>query len=88
MINWRVRFKNPVFIFQLILALLLPILAYMGLTFQDISTWPKLGVILLNAIKNPYVFGLIVVSLWNAINDPTTKGISDSEKAKGYNDPK
>lgn len=88
MINWKVRFKNPVFIFQLILALLLPILAYMGLTFKDITTWPKLGSILFNAIKNPYVFGLIVVSLWNAINDPTTKGIGDSVRAKGYSEPK
>jgi phi LC3 family holin len=88
MINWKVRFKNPVFIFQLILALFLPILAYMGITFKDVTTWPKLGGILLSAIKNPYVFGLIVVSIWHAVNDPTTKGIGDSVKAMQYNEPK
>lgn len=27
--------------------------------------------------KNPYVLGLIFVSLWNNIINPTTKGIGD-----------
>ena len=86
--NLKVRFKNPVFIAQLILAILTPILAYAGLTVQDLTSWQALGEILLGAISNPYVLGLIVVSVWNALNDPTTAGITDSAQALTYNKPK
>ena len=85
--NWKIRFKNPVFIVQLILAILTPILAYAGLTFQDLTSWSVLGDILLGAIKNPYVIGLIVVSVWNALNDPTTSGLTDSKRAMTYDKP-
>jgi len=86
--NLKVRFKNPVFIVQLILAILTPILAYAGLTVQDLTSWQALGEILLGAIRNPYVLGLIVVSVWNALNDPTTAGITDSAQALTYDKPK
>ena len=86
--NLKVRFKNPVFIAQLILAIFTPILAYAGLTFQDLTSWPALWQILIGAIKNPYVLGLIVVSVWNALNDPTTAGLTDSAQAMTYEKPK
>ena len=86
--NLKVRFKNPVFIAQLILAILTPILAYAGLTVQYLTSWQALGEILLGAIRNPYVLGLIVVSVWNALNDPTTAGITDSAQALTYDKPK
>ena len=86
--NLKVRFKNPVFIAQLILAILTPILVYAGLTVQDLTSWQALGEILLGAIRNPYVLGLIVVSVWNALNDPTTAGITDSAQALTYDKPK
>ena len=86
--NLKVRFKNPVFIAQLTLAILTPILAYAGLTVQDLTSWQALGEILLGAISNPYVLGLIVVSVWNALNDPTTAGITDSAQALTYDKPK
>ncbi len=86
--NFKVRFKNPVFIVQLILSILTPVLAYAGLTFQDLTSWQTLGNILLEAIRNPYVLGLVVVSIWNALNDPTTAGITDSAQAMTYNKPK
>jgi len=86
--NFKVRFKNPVFIAQFILAILTPILAYAGLTLQDLTSWQALGEILIGAIKNPYVLGLIAVSLWNAFNDPTTAGVTDSVQALTYEKPK
>ena len=86
-INLKVRLKNPVFIAQIILAILTPILAYAGLTMQDITTWKALGDLIMNALSNPYVLGLVGVSVWNAINDPTTKGIGDSANALLYNKP-
>ena len=88
MINLKVRLKNPVFIAQIVLAVLTPILAYAGLTAQDLTTWPALGSLLLGAVLNPYVLALVVVSVWNAVNDPTTSGLSDSQTAMTYEEPK
>ena len=85
--NWLVRLKKPVFIAQIILAILTPVLAYAGLTAQDLTTWGALGRLLLEAISNPYVLSLVVVSVWNAINDPTTSGVKDSKRALEYNEP-
>lgn len=87
MINIKVRFRNPVFIAQLILAVLTPILAYAGLTMQDLTTWKALGDLLLSAVKNPYVLSLVVVSVFNAVTDPTTVGVKDSDRALTYDYP-
>ena len=83
-INWKIRFKNPIFIAQIALAIITPILAYAGLTAQDITTWAKLGELLAGAISNPYVLSLVLVSVWNAVNDPTTIGVLDSDRALTY----
>ncbi|OIJ12646.1 phage holin [Anaerobacillus alkalilacustris] len=87
-VNWKVRFKNPHFVVQVILAVLVPILAYMGLSLEDLTTWNILGNVIIEAIKNPYVLGLVAVSTYNAINDPTTKGFSDSLQALTYTEPR
>lgn len=87
MINFKVRFKNPVFIAQLVLAIFTPVLAYMGLTFQDLTSWSAIQDVIFKAIQNPYVLALVVVSVWNAVNDPTTKGVGDSRRALGYDEP-
>lgn len=87
MVNFKVRFKNPVFIAQFILAILTPVLAYAGLTAADLTTWKTLGDLILGAISNPYVLSLVVVSVWNAINDPTTPGVADSDRAQTYTVP-
>lgn len=85
--NWKVRVKNPVFWAQIVLSILTTILAYAGLTAEEITTWAKLGELLLGAISNPYVLALVVVAIWNTVTDPTTKGITDSERAKSYDKP-
>ena len=85
--NIKVRVKNPVFWVQILLSILTPILAYAGLTAQDLTTWDKLGEVLIMALSNPYVLGLVALSVWNALNDPTTKGITDSKRAMGYEKP-
>ena len=86
--NFKVRLKNPVFIAQMILALLTPVFAYAGLTARDMTTWGALGNLLLEAVRNPYVLALAAVSVWNALNDPTTAGIGDSSLAMTYARPK
>ena len=87
-INWKVRFKNPVFIANLLMAILLPILTYLGLSWNDMTTWAALGNVFVEAVKNPVVVVSVIVSVWNAINDPTTAGLSDSQNAMTYEEPK
>lgn len=82
--NWKIRIKNPVWWVQIILAILTPILAYAGLSAQDLTTWNTLGTVILDALKNPYVLSLVAVSVWNACNDPTSSGVTDSTLVKSY----
>lgn len=86
-INWQVRFNNPVWWGQVCIAIISPILAYYGLSFKDLTSWGAVFDVFLAAIKNPYILGLIVVNVFNTINDPTTKGLSDSFRAMAYETP-
>ena len=87
-INWKVRLRNPVFWANLAAAVVLPILAYLGLNWQDMTTWGALGSALLEAVKNPVIVVSVLVSVWNLLVDPTTKGVSDSTQALAYTEPK
>lgn len=87
-VNWRVRFKNPTFIFQMVLAVLTPILAYLGMSFAEVTTWGTLGELIAQAYSNPYLLSLVLISVYNAVTDPTVKGLSDSKQALGYERPK
>lgn len=87
-INWKVRIKNPVFWAQVAVAIVAPILAYLGLSWSDMTTWAALGSIFVKAISNPVVIVSVLVSVWNLITDPTTKGLSDSAQALTYKEPK
>ncbi|MHA6261170.1 phage holin [Sporosarcina sp. CAU 1771] len=87
-INWKVRFRNPTFWFQIFLAVAVPIGAYFGITGSDITTWGILFSVIMDALSNPYVVGMIFVSVFNAINDPVVKGLSDSKQALQYKRPK
>lgn len=82
--NWTVRLKNPLFWAQILLSILTPVLAYAGLTAQDLTTWAKLGELIRMALSNPYVLSLVTISVFNTVTDPTTKGVTDSDRAKGY----
>lgn len=85
--NIKVRIKNPVFWFQIALTIITTATAYLGITGQDITTWPALGNVLLQIVSNPYMLVLVIVSIWNAVNDPTTPGIKDSTRALTYTKP-
>lgn len=88
MINWKVRFNNwnwvASFISQLllILELILAGLNSIGVTHIQLT----------DAIKN-YILTLanavfILLSMLGIIQDPTTKGYSDSQQALKYEKPK
>ena len=86
-INWTVRFKNLVFWAELVAAFLLPILTHLGMNWEDITTWATLGGMILDAVQNPVIVVAVAVSVWNALNDPTTKGVGDSARAMTYTEP-
>ncbi len=89
-INWKVRFnrKNILFLSQVLLSVLVPILTYFGMQFSDFTSWQIVRDTLFQAVSNPYVIIMSLVSLFNAITDPTTQGISDSQQAQSYRSPK
>jgi phi LC3 family holin len=87
-INFTVRFKNPQFWINLAVSVFGIILAYFGLNFSELTTWSSIGHILIESVKNPVVVFAILACIWNALNDPTTKGLSDSKQALTYSEPK
>lgn len=86
-LNLKVRLKNPAFWVQIALAVVAPVMAYFGLTGADMTTWTMVWQTLLNAVANPYVCMLVLVSVYNALQDPTTPGIGDSARALTYSKP-
>lgn len=89
-INWKVRFSkdNILFIAQVVISVVIPILTYFGLQASDLTTWAKVWDTLIAAVSNPYVVIMALVSFFNAVTDPTTKGIGDSTTALSYTEPK
>lgn len=87
-INWKVRFANPEFYKQLVMAVFVPLLAYYGMNWADLTTWVSIWNLFVEAVQNPVVVLSVVVSVYNAIIDPTTKGIGDSAQALTYTEPK
>ena len=89
-INWKVRFNkdNILFVVRFVGALTIPVLAYLGLELKDLTSWDMLLEVLVNFVSNPYLVILTVINALNMTIDPTTKGITDSEKALNYTEPK
>lgn len=89
-INWKVRFNkdNMLFVVRFVGALTIPVLAYLGLELKDLTSWEMLLDVLVNFVSNPYLVILTVINALNMTIDPTTKGITDSEKALQYTEPK
>lgn len=87
-INWTVRMRNPLWWAEVIASIVLPLIVGVGFAWEDMTSWQTLGSVLLRAIQNPVVVVSMIVSLWNAINDPTTAGVGDSAEALTYEVPK
>ena len=89
-INWRVRAKNPQFWIGLAGVIASPVLAYLGVGYEDLTTWQSVGDVLGRFVENPYLIGTVcmaVLSFLGVLTDPTTKGIRDSPRAMGYDAP-
>ena len=83
-INWKIRLQNKMFWVQVYLSVFAPILAYAGITEQDLTTWKALGDLITMAISNPFVLFSALIGIFNALVDNTTPGISDSSRALNY----
>ncbi|MGG1674498.1 phage holin [Neobacillus sp. NRS-1170] len=87
MINWKVRFRNKnwviAFISQLMIVaqLVLAGLNSLGITdFQLTDAIQNSILTLVNVI-------FVILSMLGLVQDPTTKGFGDSERAMNYKDP-
>lgn len=82
-INWKVRIANKSFWVALIPALLV-LIQMAAAIFGYKLDLGELGNNLLNFINALFM----VLSILGIVNDPTTKGISDSDLAMTYTTPK
>lgn len=87
MINWKVRLRNPIWWVEVLAAVLLPMLAAVGLGWRDLTSWKALGDVLKTAVESPATVAAVLVSLWNTVTDPTTAGWGDSQRAMTYMKP-
>ena len=79
-VNWKVRFKNKVWLASFISVIVTFVFSMLGL-FEIASPVTENQVMrVINAV-------LMFLSLTGVLIDPTTEGISDSERAMGYNEP-
>ncbi|WP_442599693.1 phage holin [Neobacillus sp. D3-1R] len=87
MINWKVRFKNKGWLltfvsqFMILAQVLLTLLNTLGITDYQITDQIKSEVLtVINSV-------LVLLTMMGVIQDPTTKGYGDSERALGYKEP-
>lgn len=83
MVNWMVRFKNKTFWISFIPAVLLLIQVAAELFGFQLNL-SGLGDKLLEVVNALFA----VLMLLGVVNDPTTKGIADSQRAMTYQEPK
>ena len=77
-INWTIRKQNPMFYIQILLSVFVPVLAYLGINWSDVTTWGTFFQVIIAAISNPYCLSIVAVSLFNTIVDTSSLGMSDS----------
>lgn len=88
MINWKVRFKNRkwvlAFIAQLLIVAQMVLAGLNSLGITDFQLTDAIQQSILNFVNTVF----ILLSMMGIIQDPTTKGMRDSERAMTYKDPK
>ena len=77
-INWTIRKQNPMFYIQLSLSVFVPVLAYLGINWSDVTTWNTFFQVIVSAVSNPYCLSIVAVSLFNTVVDTSSPGINDS----------
>jgi phi LC3 family holin len=87
MINWKVRFKNKSWVMAFVAQLLIVAQMFLGglnaLGITDFQLSDAIQQSILTFINAVF----ILLSMMGLVQDPTTKGMSDSERAKSYKEP-
>lgn len=83
MINWKVRIKNKAFWLAMIPAVLL-LIQQIGAIFGFNFDFGELG----NQLKEVVNTAFFILALLGIVTDPTTSGVSDSDRAMTYDEPK
>lgn len=89
-INLTARFnkKNLQFISRFALAVFVPVLAYFGLSFEQLNSWPVVWDVFVQAISNPYVVILTIVNGINVVFDSTHSQLRDTDLVLERTNPK
>lgn len=86
MINWKVRFKNKRFVLTFVAGLLV-LVKQLATIFGYELHIEHLSNNVNNVIDTVFTL-LTALGVAGIVNDPTTKGFSDSEQALSYKEPK
>lgn len=79
-INWKVRFKQKVFLTSFISLIV-------SFVYSMLALFDVFPAITKNQVLEFVNQGLALLGLLGVIVDPTTAGISDSERAMSYDEP-
>lgn len=82
-INIPVRFRNPWFW----VGLLSVILTAVGVDPQSFTSWEAVWNGIISTLNNPVQLGAVVVAVLGVFIDPTTSGLTDSDRAMEYDKP-
>ena len=82
-LNYEVRIKNPWFWVGLISVALTAI----GVDPQTFTSWQSVLNGILSVLSNPVQLGTFLLSILSVFIDPTTNGLSDSNRALQYKKP-
>lgn len=80
MINWKVRFKNAAFVSALLGFIV-------STVFQLLTMFEIAPSITEDSVMRLVAACVQVLTLMGVLIDPTTKGVSDSERAMNYEEP-
>lgn len=80
MINWKVRFKNKVWLGSFLSLII-------GFIYNMLALFDVFPPVTQNIVVNIVNQVLTFLGLIGVIVDPTTAGIGDSERAMGYEEP-
>ncbi len=79
-INWKVRFKNKVWLTAFITFVV-------SAAYQLLAMFEVAPVLTQDAVLQAVAAILQLLSLLGVVVDPTTKGLGDSARALGYDEP-
>lgn len=87
-INWLVRFRNPVwvgaFISQVFIVIQIILVGLNGIGVTDFQLTKEVEGWILTLVNAIFV----VLASLGVVQDPTVKGVSDSDRAMRYDEPK